>query len=169
MKSAGESAKKVGVKALDRTTAFVNIMTKESKEGTAKRQEEFHRSQEAARQAAKDEAIREAAAEDPDVSPREKHFDVGSDAEPIPEHPHANALVVSDKQRSTWERFGFNTSDSEDSKFLGGFFDNPMLDRVFGETEIAQSIREMKETDPHFRLSQLVEDVENVVAPSLIK
>ncbi|KAF4742140.1 Mitochondrial import inner membrane translocase subunit TIM44, partial [Perkinsus olseni] len=62
-----------------------------------------------------------------------------------------------------------NTSDSEDSKFLGGFFDNPMLDRVFGETEIAQSIREMKETDPHFRLSQLVEDVENVVAPSLIK
>ncbi|KAF4688487.1 Mitochondrial import inner membrane translocase subunit TIM44 [Perkinsus olseni] len=169
MKSAGESAKKVGVKVLDRTTAFVNMMTKESKEGTAKRQEEFHRSQEAARQAAKDEAIREAAAEDPDVSPREKHFDVGSDAAPIPEHPHANALVVSDKQRSTWERFGFNTSDSEDSKFLGGFFDNPMLDRVFGETEIAQSIREMKETDPHFRLSQLVEDVENVVAPSLIK
>ncbi|KAF4671629.1 Mitochondrial import inner membrane translocase subunit TIM44, partial [Perkinsus olseni] len=169
MKSAGESAKKVGVKALDRTTAFVNMMTKESKEGTAKRQEEFHRSQEAARQAAKDEAIREAAGEDPNVSPREKRFDVDSDAEPIPEHPHANALVVSDKQRSTWERFGFNTSDSEDSKFLGGFFDNPMLDRVFGETEIAQSIREMKETDPHFRLSQLVEDVENVVAPSLIK
>ncbi|KAF4676092.1 Mitochondrial import inner membrane translocase subunit TIM44 [Perkinsus chesapeaki] len=155
MKSAGESAKKVGVKALDRTTAFVNMMTKESKEATQKRQQDFQRSQEAARQAAKDEELREAAEEDPN-------------AEPIPEHPHANALVVSDKQKSTWERFGFNTSDSGDSKFLGGFFDNPMLDRVFGETEISQSIREMKEIDPHFRLSQLVEDVEAVVAPSII-
>lgn len=42
-------------------------------------------------------------------------------------------------------------------------------DRIFGETEIAQSIREMKEVDPNFRLSQMAEDIEHVVAPRIIR
>merc|ERR1719506_1255529 len=53
--------------------------------------------------------------------------------------------------------------------FLNNFFDNPLVDQMFGETEIAASIREMKEIDPDFRLADFAEEVETVVAPNLVK
>ncbi|KAF4747319.1 Mitochondrial import inner membrane translocase subunit TIM44, partial [Perkinsus olseni] len=139
---------------VDKASGFTRMMDKESSQGVEERLKQFQRAQAAMRDLEKDKEMREKAAEDPT-------------AEPLPENPHGSALVVSERAQSTWERFGFTSS--EDSRFLGGFFENPMVDRIFGETEIAQSIREMKETDPNFRLSQMAEDIEHVVAPRIIR
>ncbi|EER08337.1 conserved hypothetical protein [Perkinsus marinus ATCC 50983] len=139
---------------VDKASGFTKMMDKESSEGVQERLKQFQRAQAAMRDLEKEQKIREKVAEDPA-------------AEPLPENPHGSALVVSERARSTWERFGFTSS--EDSRFLGGFFQNPMVDRIFGETEIAQSIREMKEVDPNFRLSQMAEDIEHVVAPRIIR
>ncbi|CAE7535266.1 unnamed protein product [Symbiodinium natans] len=42
---------------------------------------------------------------------------------------------------SSWDRFGARLGEMP---FLSSVFENPLFDRVFGETEIAASIREMK-------------------------
>lgn len=47
--------------------------------------------------------------------------------------------------------------------------DNPAFDRVFGETELAQSIREMKAEDPKFRIADFGDEVEHIIAPSVIQ
>lgn len=52
--------------------------------------------------------------------------------------------------------------------FLKDFFENPVLGKLFGETELAAAIREMKAIDPMFRLMELHEMIEHVVAPHLV-
>eukprot|EP00435_Cladocopium_sp_Y103_P054929 s38_g18.t1 len=52
-----------------------------------------------------------------------------------------SALVVSNAGSTSWDRFGARLGDMP---FLNSVFENPLFDRVFGETEIAASIREMK-------------------------
>eukprot|EP00434_Breviolum_minutum_P020458 symbB.v1.2.018041.t2/scaffold1424.1/size119625/6 len=54
----------------------------------------------------------------------------------------SSALVVSNVGSTSWDRFGARLGDMP---FLNSVFENPLFDRVFGETEIAASIREMKE------------------------
>lgn len=76
------------------------------------------------------------------------------------------ALVVSEARSSTWDRFG---TGLRDMPFLSSVFDNPVFDQLFGESEIAASIREMKEVDYSFRLEEFAEDMEYVVAPHIIK
>ncbi|CAJ1346506.1 unnamed protein product [Effrenium voratum] len=77
-----------------------------------------------------------------------------------------SALVVSQARSSSWDRFG---AGLRDMPFLNSVFENPLLDRVFGETEIAASIREMKAVDYSFRLEEFAEDMEYLVAPHIIK
>ncbi|CAD7947018.1 unnamed protein product [Amoebophrya sp. A25] len=76
----------------------------------------------------------------------------------------ANALVV--RAPSAWDRFGAKISDMP---LLNSFYDNPLVDRMFGETEIAQSLREMKEILPAFRLAEFTEEIEQVVAPAIVR
>jgi len=77
-----------------------------------------------------------------------------------------SALVVSNAGSTSWDRFGARLGDMP---FLNSVFENPLFDRVFGETEIAASIREMKELDYTFRLEEFAEDLEYIVAPHIIK
>jgi len=83
-------------------------------------------------------------------------------AEPM--HAH-DALVVSRTSDSSWDRFG---AGLRDMPFLSSVVDNPLFDQLFGESEIAASIREMKEVDRWFRLEDFAEDIEYVVAPHVI-
>lgn len=77
-----------------------------------------------------------------------------------------SALVVSNAGRTSWDRFGARLGDMP---FLNSVFENPLFDRVFGETEIAASIREMKDLDYTFRLEEFAEDLEYIVVPHIIK
>lgn len=96
------------------------------------------------------------------VKPGETTNEDSAKAAPEPE----SALVVSEHRSSSWDRFG---AGLRDMPFLSSVFDNPMFDTVFGESEIAASIREMKETDYSFRLGDLEEDMEYLVAPHIIR
>jgi len=77
-----------------------------------------------------------------------------------------SALVVSKDNTSSWDRFGARISDMP---FLHSVFENPLFDQLFGESEIAASIREMKEIDRFFRLEDFTEDMEYVVAPHIVR
>jgi len=78
-----------------------------------------------------------------------------------------SAVVVSKTQDgSSWDRFG---AGLRDMPFLSNVFENPLFDRMFGESEIAASIREMKEIDPHFFLEEFAEEIEYVVAPHFVQ
>jgi len=72
-------------------------------------------------------------------------------------------LVLTEK--SAWDRFGTHLRDMP---FLKNFLENPVLGKIFGETEQAAALREMKAIDPTFRLSELVESVQYVVAPHVL-
>jgi import inner membrane translocase subunit TIM44 len=73
-------------------------------------------------------------------------------------------LVV--RHDTAWDRFGARMNDMP---FLNSVYDSPLFDRLFGETEVASSIREMKLLDPGFSLSQLTEEVEETLAPHLVQ
>lgn len=88
------------------------------------------------------------------------------EAQQRPDPADAGALVVSNTGSSSWDRFRLGT---ERMPFLSNFFDNPLVDQIMGETEIAASIREMKEMDPNFRLADFAEEVETVIAPHLVR
>lgn len=107
--------------------------------------------------ASKDQA---GAAEQPQAAQPEQAAE--SSAPPEPE----SALVVSEAHSSTWDRFG---AGLRDMPFLSSAFENPLFDRLFGESEIAASIREMKDIDYSFRLEDFAEDIEYVVAPHIIR
>mmetsp|Transcript_85378 Transcript_85378/g.178403 ORF Transcript_85378/g.178403 Transcript_85378/m.178403 type:complete len:445 (-) Transcript_85378:63-1397(-) len=83
----------------------------------------------------------------------------------VPPEPES-ALVVSEAKSSSWDRFG---AGLRDMPFLSSVFENPLFDRIFGESEIAAAIREMKEEDYSFRLEEFAEDIEYIVAPHIIK
>eukprot|EP00913_Durusdinium_trenchii_P026512 g24873.t1 len=71
-------------------------------------------------------------------------MDKAKDAKAAEAEEVQSALVVSQAGSSSW---GPRLSDMP---FLNSVFENPLFDRVFGETEIAASIREMKELDYTF-------------------
>lgn len=78
-----------------------------------------------------------------------------------------DALVVSKQQDgSSWDRF---STGLRDMPFLSNVFDNPLFDTMFGESEIAASIREMKEIDSGFFLEEFAEEIEYVVAPHIVQ
>ena len=77
----------------------------------------------------------------------------------------SNSFVVK-AHGSSWERFGAGVRDMP---FLNNVFHNPFFERMMGESEIAASIREMKEIDPYFQLEDFSEDIEYVIAPHVVK
>lgn len=81
-----------------------------------------------------------------------------------PEVPVESGLVV--HHETAWDRFGAKMGDMP---FLNSVYDNPLFDRLFGETEIAASIRDMKVSDPKFRLAEFQEEVEDIIAPHVVK
>mmetsp|Transcript_10861 Transcript_10861/g.27140 ORF Transcript_10861/g.27140 Transcript_10861/m.27140 type:complete len:437 (+) Transcript_10861:85-1395(+) len=87
-------------------------------------------------------------------------------ARPGPAPEPESALVVSEARGSSWDRFG---AGLRDMPFLSSVFENPLFDRLFGESEIAASIREMKEVDYNFHLEEFAEDMEYIVAPHIIR
>lgn len=68
-------------------------------------------------------------------------------------------------KESAWSRFG---SSVRDMPLLNSFYENPMFDRL-GESEIAQATREIKDMVPGFRLMQFQDEVEEVIAPAIVK
>jgi len=89
----------------------------------------------------------------------------GAKAESSSQAPEPEtAMVVSKAHSSSWDRFG---GGLRDMPFLSSAFE--LGDRMFGESEIAASIREMKEVDPQFFLEEFAEDMEYVITPHIIK
>jgi import inner membrane translocase subunit TIM44 len=78
----------------------------------------------------------------------------------------SGALVVSEARSSSWDRLGASLSDMP---FLSSVFENPLFERLFGESEIAASLREMKENEYGFALEDFTEDMEYVIAPHIIR
>lgn len=74
---------------------------------------------------------------------------------------HALAVV----KKKSWDGFG---AELRDMPFLNSIFDNPLFDRLL-ESEIAASIREMKNLDRNFQLEEFAEEVEYVVAPHIVQ
>lgn len=75
-----------------------------------------------------------------------------------------NELILS--QESAWDKFG---SKLKDMPFLNSFFENPFLGKLFGETELAASLREMKMHDKNFKLSELVYLFEYVICKHIVE
>eukprot|EP00933_Yihiella_yeosuensis_P070941 TRINITY_DN7910_c2_g1_i1.p1 TRINITY_DN7910_c2_g1~~TRINITY_DN7910_c2_g1_i1.p1 ORF type:complete len:431 (-),score=146.77 TRINITY_DN7910_c2_g1_i1:85-1377(-) len=134
--------------------------TKEWREARAKM-----RAAAAEKEAAEQKAAEEAAAAGEAVDAAKAGEDPAKAAPAAAAEPES-ALVVSKASSSSWDRFG---AGLRDMPFLNSVFENPLFDRLFGESEIAASIREIREVDPSFRLEEFAEDIEYVVAPHIIK
>ncbi|KFH12930.1 putative mitochondrial import inner membrane translocase TIM44 [Toxoplasma gondii VAND] len=80
------------------------------------------------------------------------------------EEPREDALVLS--QRTSWDRF---STKFKEMSFLQNFFENPLVAQLFGETEIAASIREMKILDPKFKLADMHNMMERVIAAHIVQ
>ncbi|ETW33219.1 hypothetical protein PFTANZ_06063 [Plasmodium falciparum Tanzania (2000708)] len=69
-------------------------------------------------------------------------------------------------QESAWDKFG---SKLKDMPFLNNFFENPILGKLFGETELAAALREMKMIDKNFKLSELMYLFEYVISKHIVE
>jgi len=136
------------------------VKTKQWKEGRAAMSA-------AAKEAADKEEAAKAAATDKATSATAEGAAAGKEEEAAkPAAEPESALVVSEARGSSWDRFG---AGLRDMPFLSSVFENPLFDRLFGESEIAASIREMKEMDYNFHLEEFAEDMEYLVAPHIIR
>eukprot|EP00440_Ansanella_granifera_P001773 gb/GFBE01001911.1/.p1 GENE.gb/GFBE01001911.1/~~gb/GFBE01001911.1/.p1 ORF type:complete len:424 (+),score=140.82 gb/GFBE01001911.1/:1-1272(+) len=146
---------------MDASSKAFSVFSDEDKKAEKTKQWKAQRDAMAAAEAER-KAAEEAAADKATAADGEPGAEESSKAAQPPPEPES-ALVVSKARTSSWERFGMN------SPFLNGMFENPLFDRMFGESEIAASIREMKEIDYQFHLEEFAEDMEYVVAPHIIK
>ncbi|EUD65388.1 hypothetical protein C922_04128 [Plasmodium inui San Antonio 1] len=78
--------------------------------------------------------------------------------------PGTSELVLA--QESAWDKFG---SKLKDMPFLNNFFENPILGKLFGETELAAALREMKMYDKNFKLSELMYLFEFVISKHIVE
>jgi import inner membrane translocase subunit TIM44 len=181
MRKRYEAGAEVSGKVMDKTKGvFGTVMDKSSKtlnwvggenEKTQKLKEwkAAQAARDAAREAAEKaeaEAQAKAEAATDKTSSSETATAEGTQAQ-APEAPEEHALVVSKNQGgSSWDRFG---AGLRDMPFLSNMFDNPLFDRLFGESEIAASIREMKDIDSSFFLEDFAEEIEYVVTPRIVQ
>jgi len=154
----GKTKEKLGG-VLDASSQAFSIFTDEHKKGERTKQWKVSRDAVAAAEAERKEKAEAAAAAAKEAG-EEASSQASAAAEP------ESALVVSKAHSSSWDRFG---AGLRDMPFLSSVFENPLFDRVFGESEIAASIREMKELDYSFHLEEFAEDVEYIVAPHIIQ
>lgn len=155
---AGKAKEKLGG-VLDFSAQAFSIFNDEHKKGERTKQWKVSRDAVAAAEADRKEKAEAAAAAAKEAG-EEASSQASAAAEP------ESALVVSKASSSSWDRFG---AGLRDMPFLSSVFENPLFDRVFGESEIAASIREMKEIDYSFHLEEFAEDVEYIVAPHIIQ
>lgn len=157
-KASLEQAKGLFSSVIDKTHQAVSYLGDEEK---AERLKQWKAAQDAAHRAAEE---RKQAAEG-NATAAEGGGEAGAQASPPPPEEAGDALVVSKASDSSWDRFH---SGLRDMPFLSSVFDNPLVDRMFGESEIAASIREMKDMDRSFRMEDFAEDIEYVVAPHVV-
>ncbi|CRH00124.1 mitochondrial import inner membrane translocase subunit TIM44, putative [Plasmodium relictum] len=81
-----------------------------------------------------------------------------------PEQKENNELILA--YESAWDKFG---SKLKDMPFLNNFFENPILGKLFGETELAAALREMKMYDKNFKLSELMYLFEYVISKHIVE
>lgn len=151
------------VKVMDTSSKVFDYITDADKKGEKTKKWRQERTvaetmADEAKAAASDAQARASSAEDPAAAAKE--------ATQAPPSHDGGALVVSEARSSSWDRFGAGVRDMP---FLRSVFENPLFDRLFGESEIAASIREMKELDYNFHLEDFAEDMEHIVAPHIIK
>ncbi|CDU18021.1 mitochondrial import inner membrane translocase subunit TIM44, putative, partial [Plasmodium yoelii] len=75
-----------------------------------------------------------------------------------------NELILA--HESAWDKFG---SKLKDMPFLNSFFENPILGKLFGETELAAALRVMKMDDKNFKLSELMYLFEYVISKHIVE
>jgi len=153
-----------------------NLKLKQWREAQAHRdvamkgQQEKQDAADAAAKMASEAALAAEAAEDPlkAAEMQAKAAEAAAEAEAkAAETQTGDAMVVSKTQDgSSWDRFG---AGLRDMPFLSSVFENPLFDRMFGESEIAASIREMKDNDPSFFLEDFAEEIEEIVAPHIVQ
>jgi len=151
------STKRILGSSIDRASAAVSYLGDEHTKAEKLREWKAARDAVAAAEAMRAEQAAEQASQDAEARQGES-----ATGEPMPAQ---DALVVSRAGSGSWDRFG---AGLRDMPFLSSVFDNPLFDQLFGESEIAASIREMKEADRAFRLEDFAEDIEYVVAPHII-
>ncbi|GAB66530.1 mitochondrial import inner membrane translocase [Plasmodium cynomolgi strain B] len=78
--------------------------------------------------------------------------------------PESTELVLA--QETAWDKFG---SKLKDMPFLNNFFENPILGKLFGETELAAALREMKMHDKNFKLCELMYLFEYVISKHIVE
>eukprot|EP00744_Colponema_vietnamica_P012282 GILI01017253.1.p1 GENE.GILI01017253.1~~GILI01017253.1.p1 ORF type:complete len:344 (-),score=86.46 GILI01017253.1:226-1257(-) len=116
---------------------------------------------------------------------------VPPDFDPMSNPANTTAVVLVNKKETAWERVGSKLRDMPLLNSLFGIKDaevvqrareewettqNPWLlrlrdlsDRVFGESEMAMALREMKENDPSFNLNNFLREVEFKIAPMAVR
>ncbi|CAA9988280.1 mitochondrial import inner membrane translocase subunit TIM44, putative [Plasmodium knowlesi strain H] len=90
----------------------------------------------------------------------------GEHAEEVMEEEKAGSSELVLAQESAWDKFG---SKLKDMPFLNNFFENPILGKLFGETELAAALREMKMYDQNFKLSELMYLFEFVISKHIVE
>ncbi|CRG96303.1 mitochondrial import inner membrane translocase subunit TIM44, putative [Plasmodium gallinaceum] len=80
------------------------------------------------------------------------------------EQKENNELILA--YESAWDKFG---SKLKDMPFLNNFFENPFIGKLFGETELAAALREMKMYDKNFKLSELMYLFEYVISKHIVE
>ncbi|KAI4838376.1 mitochondrial import inner membrane translocase subunit TIM44 [Plasmodium brasilianum] len=80
------------------------------------------------------------------------------------ENKEGSELILT--YESAWDKFG---SKLKDMPFLNNFFENPILGKLFGETELAAALREMKMHDKNFKLSELMYLFEYVISKHIVE
>lgn len=160
--------KGVATHALDKSTQLLSFMDDGTKAEKLRQWQAMKATQaeQAAREAAAQEAADAAAATEGEAANGTESAAQGEPAQKMAAEEATDALVVSNPRSSSWDRFG---AGIRDMPFLSNVFENPLFDRLFGESEIAASIREMKEMEPNFRLDDFLEDIEYVIAPHIVK
>ncbi|CAG9476944.1 unnamed protein product [Plasmodium vivax] len=78
--------------------------------------------------------------------------------------PGSSDLILA--HESAWDKFG---SKLKDMPFLNNFFENPILGKLFGETELAAALREMKMQDKNFKLCELMYLFEFVISKHIVE
>lgn len=148
---------------MDKSNDFFNMFTDEAKKAEKTKRWADARAKWEAQQAEEAALKEELKAQGVDVEAEaKKEAESKAEAGPTGE----GALVVSEARSSSWDRFG---GSLRDNPLLSSVFDNPLFDRMFGESEIAASIREMKDIDYTWNLEEFTEDIEYIVAPHIIR
>lgn len=96
---------------------------------------------------------------------------MGNNQEEPPAQPSTSTEIVV-KQPTFWEKTFNFASDSPFMRGFAGFFDSAaggLGDRIFGETEQAEAVRDLREQLPSFSIETFLQQDMNRIAPEVLK